>query len=83
MKFEDKVEIMKILEVLIKNIIKLKDEVKVVFFGCCFLKSIKIKIQMQKELFDIELDLYKKMQVGEEVIEFRRKYIELQLEVVK
>lgn len=36
---------------------------------------------MQKELLDTELDLYKKMQAGEEVTELRRKYTELQLEV--
>ncbi|KAJ7421818.1 hypothetical protein WISP_41019 [Willisornis vidua] len=35
---------------------------------------------MQKELLDTELDLYKKMQAGEEVTELRRKYTELQLE---
>ncbi|EPY83151.1 hypothetical protein CB1_000594014 [Camelus ferus] len=37
--------------------------------------------KMQKELLDTELDLYKKMQAGEEVTELRRKYTELQLEV--
>jgi len=36
---------------------------------------------MQKELLDTELDLYKKMQAGEEVTELRRKYTELQLVV--
>jgi len=81
MKSEDKAEIMKTLEVLTKNITKLKDEVKAASPGRCLPKSIKTKTQMQKELLDTELDLYKKMQAGEEVTELRRKYTELQLEV--
>jgi len=59
----------------------LKDEVKAASPGRCLPKSIKTKTQMQKELLDTELDLYKKMQAGEEVTELRRKYTELQLEV--
>lgn len=57
MKSEDKAEIMKTLEVLTKNITKLKDEVKAVSPGRCLPKSIKTKTQMQKELLDTELDL--------------------------
>uniref|UniRef100_A0A452UFZ5 RNA binding motif protein 26 n=1 Tax=Ursus maritimus TaxID=29073 RepID=A0A452UFZ5_URSMA len=83
MKSEDKAEIMKTLEVLTKNITKLKDEVKAASPGRCLPKSIKTKTQMQKELLDTELDLYKKMQAGEEVTELRRKYTELQLEAAK
>nr|KAF6375170.1 RNA binding motif protein 26 [Pipistrellus kuhlii] len=74
---------MKTLEVLTKNITKLKDEVKATSPGRCLPKSIKTKTQMQKELLDTELDLYKKMQAGEEVTELRRKYTELQLEAAK
>ncbi|XP_058514647.1 RNA-binding protein 26-like [Ochotona princeps] len=83
MKSEDKAEIMKTLEVLTKKITKLKDEVKAAFPGRCLPKSIKAKTQMQKQLLDTELDLYKKMQAGEEVTELRRKYTELQLETAK
>lgn len=83
MKSEDKAEIMKTLEILTKNITKLKDEVKSTSPGRCLPKSIKTKTQMQKELLDTELDLYKKMQAGEEVTELRRKYTELQLEAAK
>lgn len=36
---------------------------------------------MQKELLDTELDLYKKIQAGDDVAELRKKYMELQLEV--
>ncbi|NWH30419.1 RBM26 protein, partial [Chloropsis hardwickii] len=84
MKSEDKAEIMKTLEILTNSITKLKDEF---FFvspgGGTPLKSMKTKTQMQKELLDTELDLYKKMQAGEEVTELRRKYTELQLEAAK
>nr|XP_020652131.1 RNA-binding protein 26 isoform X2 [Pogona vitticeps] len=84
MKSEDKAEIMKTLETLTNSITKLKDELK----GVCSpasapLKNMKTKTQMQKELLDTELDLYKKMQAGEEVTELRRKYTELQLEAAK
>ncbi|KAF4790697.1 RNA-binding protein 26 [Turdus rufiventris] len=81
MKSEDKAEIMKTLEILTNSITKLKDELKGVSpAGGTPLKSMKTKTQMQKELLDTELDLYKKMQAGEEVTELRRKYTELQLE---
>ncbi|RMC06929.1 hypothetical protein DUI87_16380 [Hirundo rustica rustica] len=81
MKSEDKAEIMKTLEILTNSITKLKDELKGVSpGGGTPLKSMKTKTQMQKELLDTELDLYKKMQAGEEVTELRRKYTELQLE---
>ncbi|ETE67828.1 RNA-binding protein 26 [Ophiophagus hannah] len=71
MKLEDKAEIMKTLEALTNSITKLKDELKGVS---------STSTPMQKELLDTELDLYKKMQAGEEVTELRRKYTELQLE---
>uniref|UniRef100_A0A7M4G329 RNA-binding protein 26 n=1 Tax=Crocodylus porosus TaxID=8502 RepID=A0A7M4G329_CROPO len=83
MKSEDKAEIMKTLETLTNSITKLKDELKGVSSGGPPLKSMKTKAQMQKELLDTELDLYKKMQAGEEVTELRRKYTELQLEAAK
>lgn len=84
MKSEDKAEIMKTLEILTNSITKLKDELKGVSSGGGTpLKSMKTKTQMQKELLDTELDLYKKMQAGEEVTELRRKYTELQLEAAK
>ncbi|XP_060625497.2 RNA-binding protein 26 isoform X2 [Anolis sagrei] len=84
MKTEDKAEIMKTLETLTNSITKLKDELKGVSSPAnAPLKSIKTKVQMQKELLDTELDLYKKMQAGEEVTELRRKYTELQLEAAK
>ncbi|XP_009981097.1 PREDICTED: RNA-binding protein 26, partial [Tauraco erythrolophus] len=84
MKSEDKAEIMKTLEILTNSITKLKDELKGASpGGGTPLKSMKTKTQMQKELLDTELDLYKKMQAGEEVTELRRKYTELQLEAAK
>nr|XP_008105135.1 PREDICTED: RNA-binding protein 26 isoform X2 [Anolis carolinensis] len=84
MKSEDKAEIMKTLETLTNSITKLKDELKGVSSPTnAPLKNIKTKAQMQKELLDTELDLYKKMQAGEEVTELRRKYTELQLEAAK
>ena len=46
MKSEDKAEIMKTLEVLTKNITKLKDEVKAASPGRCLPKSIKTKTQV-------------------------------------
>ncbi|EGV97542.1 RNA-binding protein 26 [Cricetulus griseus] len=48
MKSEDKAEIMKTLEVLTKNITKLKDEVKATSPGRCLPKSIKTKTQAAK-----------------------------------
>ncbi|XP_060129337.1 RNA-binding protein 26 isoform X2 [Zootoca vivipara] len=84
MKSEDKAEIMKTLETLTNSITKLKDELKGVSTPASIpLKNMKTKTQMQKELLDTELDLYKKMQAGEEVTELRRKYTELQLEAAK
>ncbi|XP_061482532.1 RNA-binding protein 26 [Rhineura floridana] len=84
MKSEDKAEIMKTLETLTNSITKLKDELKGVSSPASTpLKNMKTKTQMQKELLDTELDLYKKMQAGEEVTELRRKYTELQLEAAK
>lgn len=40
-----------------------------------------LRLQAQKELLDTELDLYKKMQAGEDTAELKIKYTQLQLEV--
>ncbi|XP_028655410.1 LOW QUALITY PROTEIN: RNA-binding protein 26 [Erpetoichthys calabaricus] len=82
MKSEDKADIMKTLAALTESITKLKDELKAVSSGIPQ-KAIKTKTQMQKELLDTELDLYKKMQAGEDVTLLRKKYTELQLEAAK
>nr|XP_033804058.1 RNA-binding protein 26 isoform X2 [Geotrypetes seraphini] len=82
-KSEDKADIMKTLETLANSITKLKDELKAISSGGGLSKSLKTKAQMQKELLDTELDLYKKIQAGEDVAELRRKYTELQLEAAK
>ncbi|XP_069496000.1 RNA-binding protein 26 [Ambystoma mexicanum] len=83
MKSEDKADIMKTLEILTNSITKLKDELKAVSSGAPPAKIMKTKAQTQKELLDTELDLYKKIQAGEDVTELRRKYTELQLEAAK
>ncbi|XP_075446995.1 RNA-binding protein 26 isoform X2 [Ascaphus truei] len=83
MKAEDKADILKTLETLTNSITKLRDELKAASPGGNAMKSNKSKAQMQKELLDSELDLYKKMQAGEDVAEFRRKYTALQLEAAK
>lgn len=83
MKAEDKAEILKTLETLTNSITKLRDELKAVSSAGRPLKSNRSKVQMQKELLDTELDLYKKLQAGEDVAELRRKYTELQLEAAK
>ncbi|KAG8586273.1 hypothetical protein GDO81_005322 [Engystomops pustulosus] len=83
MKAEDKAEILKTLDILTNSITKLRDELKAVSSSGNVLKTNRSKAQMQKELLDTELDLYKKLQAGEEVAELRRKYTELQLEAAK
>jgi len=40
-----------------------------------------VRSQAQKELLDTELDLYKKIQAGEDTAELKIKYTQLQLEV--
>ncbi|KAK6485754.1 RNA-binding protein 26-like isoform X1 [Huso huso] len=82
MKPEDKAEIMKTLKTLTNSITKLKDELKAISSGIPH-KTMKTRAQMQKELLDSELDLYKKMQAGEDVAQLRKKYTELQLEAAK
>ncbi|XP_044142112.1 RNA-binding protein 26 isoform X2 [Bufo gargarizans] len=82
-KADDKAEILKTLETLTNSITKLRDELKAVSSSGNPLRSSKSKTQMQKELLDTELDLYKKLQAGEDVAELRRKYTELQLEAAK
>ena len=64
-----------------KSVYEQKDRVKILHKIRILLFETLITFQMQKELLDTELDLYKKMQAGEEVTELRRKYTELQLEV--
>ncbi|EDM02477.1 rCG37168 [Rattus norvegicus] len=56
MKSEDKAEIMKTLEILTKNITKLKDEVKSTSPGRCLPKSIKTKTQQYGEIEDCQID---------------------------
>ncbi|KAG9492142.1 hypothetical protein GDO78_000581, partial [Eleutherodactylus coqui] len=82
-KADEKAEILRTLETLTNSITKLRDELKAVSSTGSALRSNKSKVQMQKELLDAELDLYKKLQAGEDVAELRRKYTELQLEAAK
>lgn len=51
---------------------------KWVFLHVCMMH---LHFQAQKELLDTELDLYKKMQAGEDTAELKIKYTQLQLEV--
>ncbi|XP_078077763.1 RNA-binding protein 26 isoform X3 [Mustelus asterias] len=83
MKSEDKTEIMKTLQALTKSITKLQDELKGSGTGSTAPKTVKTKAQMQRELLDTELDLYKKVQAGEDITGLRKKYNELQLEAAK
>lgn len=83
MKGDDKADILKTLETLTNSITKLRDELKAVSSAGTAVRRNRSKVQMQKELLDTELDLYKKLQAGEDVAEMRRKYTELQLEAVK
>ncbi len=52
---------------------------KWVFLHACM--SDASLFQAQKELLDTELDLYKKLQAGEDIAELKIKYTQLQLEV--
>ncbi|XP_035249321.1 RNA-binding protein 26 isoform X1 [Anguilla anguilla] len=79
---EDKAKVMETLTMLTKNIIKLQAEIKAVSSGNAQ-KVVKSKAQAQKELLDTELDLYKKMQAGEDIAQLRIKYTQLQLEAAK
>ncbi|XP_069746422.1 RNA-binding protein 26 isoform X2 [Narcine bancroftii] len=83
MKLEDKAEIMKTLQTLTKTITKLQNELKTSGTSSSLPKTMKSKAQMQRELLDTELDLYKKVQAGEDITELRKKYNELQLEAAK
>ncbi|XP_038673624.1 RNA-binding protein 26 isoform X3 [Scyliorhinus canicula] len=83
MKSEDKAEIMKTLQALTKSITKLQEELKASATGSTTPKTLKTKAQMQRELLDTELDLYKKVQAGEDITGLRKKYNELQLEAAK
>ncbi|KAG7466987.1 hypothetical protein MATL_G00148460 [Megalops atlanticus] len=82
MKPEDKAQIMETLTTLTKNITKLQAEIKAISSGNPQ-KTVKSKAQAQKELLDTELDLYKKMQAGEDIAQLRIKYTQLQLEAAK
>ncbi|XP_015219110.2 RNA-binding protein 26 isoform X3 [Lepisosteus oculatus] len=82
MKPEDKAQIMETLATMTKNITKLNDEIKAISSGVPQ-KTLKTKAQTQKELLDTELDLYKKMQAGEDIAPLRKKYTQLQLEAAK
>ncbi|GCB71377.1 hypothetical protein scyTo_0001545 [Scyliorhinus torazame] len=83
MKSEDKTEIMKTLQALTKSITKLQEELKASATASTAPKTVKTKAQMQRELLDTELDLYKKVQAGEDITGLRKKYNELQLEAAK
>ncbi|XP_032878833.1 RNA-binding protein 26 isoform X2 [Amblyraja radiata] len=83
MKLEDKAEIMKTLQTLTKTITKLQEELKSGGTISSLPKIVKTKAQMQRELLDTELDLYKKVQAGEDITELRKKYNVLQLEAAK
>ncbi|KAM8975428.1 RNA-binding protein 26 isoform 2-T2 [Pelodytes ibericus] len=83
MKLEDKAEILKTLETLTNSITKLRDELKAVSPAGNAIRNNKSRAETQKELLDTELDLYKKMQAGEDVGELRKKYTELQLDAAK
>uniref|UniRef100_A0A8D0CKR2 RNA binding motif protein 26 n=1 Tax=Scleropages formosus TaxID=113540 RepID=A0A8D0CKR2_SCLFO len=82
MKAEDKAQIMETLTTLTKNITQLQTEIKAISSGNA-MKVTKSKAQAQKELLDTELDLYKKMQAGEDTAQLRKKYTQLQLEAAK
>ncbi|XP_030637079.1 RNA-binding protein 26 isoform X2 [Chanos chanos] len=79
MKAEDKSQIMETLTTLTNSITKLQEEIK----GLSAIKTVKSKAQAQKELLDTELDLYKKMQAGEDTAQLKIKYTQLQLEAAK
>ncbi|KAJ8362392.1 hypothetical protein AAFF_G00376000 [Aldrovandia affinis] len=66
------------------SITRLQAEIKAVAPGnAAVVRVTKSKAQAQKELLDTELDLYKKMQAGEDIAQLRVKYTQLQLEAAK
>uniref|UniRef100_A0A3P9JHA6 RNA binding motif protein 26 n=1 Tax=Oryzias latipes TaxID=8090 RepID=A0A3P9JHA6_ORYLA len=83
MKAEDKAKIMKTLDTLTKSITKLQEEIKGISSFVNPLRSAKSKVQAQKELLDIELELYQKTQAGEDTALLKIKYTQLQIEAAK
>uniref|UniRef100_A0A8C1IY67 RNA binding motif protein 26 n=1 Tax=Cyprinus carpio TaxID=7962 RepID=A0A8C1IY67_CYPCA len=83
MKAEDKAQIMLTLTTLTNSITKLQEEMKGLSSANALRTTLKSKAQAQKELLDTELDLYKKMQAGEDTAELKIKYTRLQLEAAK
>ncbi|XP_051567320.1 RNA-binding protein 26 isoform X2 [Myxocyprinus asiaticus] len=83
MKAEDKAQIMQTLTTLTNSISKLQGEIKGLSCNNALKSTPKSKAQAQKELLDTELDLYKKMQAGEDTAELKIKYTQLQLEAAK
>uniref|UniRef100_A0A3B3DLC9 RNA binding motif protein 26 n=1 Tax=Oryzias melastigma TaxID=30732 RepID=A0A3B3DLC9_ORYME len=83
MKAEDKAKIMKTLDTLTKSITKLQEEIKGISSFVNPLRTAKSKAQAQKELLDIELELYQKTQAGEDTALLKIKYTQLQIEAAK
>ncbi|XP_011488833.1 RNA-binding protein 26 isoform X2 [Oryzias latipes] len=83
MKAEDKAKIMKTLDTLTKSITKLQEEIKGISSFVNPLRTAKSKVQAQKELLDIELELYQKTQAGEDTALLKIKYTQLQIEAAK
>ncbi|XP_056097515.1 RNA-binding protein 26 isoform X1 [Rhinichthys klamathensis goyatoka] len=83
MKVEDKALIMQTLTTLTNSITKLQEEIKGLSSAHVLKSTLKSKAQAQKELLDTELDLYKKIQAGEDTAELKIKYTQLQLEAAK
>uniref|UniRef100_A0A671K5R8 RNA-binding protein 26-like n=1 Tax=Sinocyclocheilus anshuiensis TaxID=1608454 RepID=A0A671K5R8_9TELE len=83
MKAEDKAQIMLTLTTLTNSITRLQEQMKGLSSANALRTTLKSKAQAQKELLDTELDLYKKMQAGEDTAELKIKYTQLQLEAAK
>ncbi|XP_059427695.1 RNA-binding protein 26 isoform X1 [Carassius carassius] len=83
MKAEDKALIMQTLTTFTNSITKLQEEMKGLSSANALKTTLKSKAQAQKELLDTELDLYKKVQAGEDTAELKLKYTQLQLEAAK
>ncbi|XP_029604936.1 RNA-binding protein 26 isoform X2 [Salmo trutta] len=83
MKAEDKAVIMTTLGTLTKSITKLQQEIKGISNPSGLRGAPKSKAQAQKELLDTELDLYKKTQSGEDTVQLKIRYTQLQLEAAK
>ncbi|XP_056606651.1 RNA-binding protein 26 isoform X2 [Triplophysa dalaica] len=83
MKAEDKSQIMQTLTALTNSITKLQEEIKSLSSASVLKTTVKSKAQAQKELLDTELDLYKKIQAGEDTSQLKIKYTQLQLEAAK